>query len=59
MSRQFFAMNVSVGVRAGQFVALSMALKSVTTFPLLILLATAITVGFAGLSFLFLLGLLF
>jgi hypothetical protein len=59
MSRQFFAMNDSVGVRAGQFVALSMALKSVTTFPLLILLATAITVGFAGLSFLFLLGLLF
>jgi hypothetical protein len=52
-------MNDSVGVRAGQFVALSMALKSVTTFPLLILLATAITVGFAGLSFLFLLGLLF
>jgi hypothetical protein len=59
MSRQFFAMNDSVGLRAGQFVALSMALKSVTTFPLLMLLATAITVGFAGLSFLFLLGLLF
>jgi hypothetical protein len=59
MSRQFFAMNDSVGGRAGQFVALSLALKSVTSFPLLILLATAITVGFAGLSVLFLLGLIF
>lgn len=59
MSRQFFAMNESVGGRAGQFVALSIALKSVTSFPLLILLATAITFGFAGLSVLFLLGLVF
>ncbi len=59
MSRQFFAMSDSVGTRAGQFVALSIALKSVTSFPLLILLATAITVGFAGLSVLFLLGLIF
>lgn len=59
MSRQFFAMSDSVGGRAGQFVALSLALKSVTSFPLLILLATAITVGFAGLSVLFLLGLIF
>ncbi len=59
MSRQFFAMSDSVGTRAGQFVALSLALKSVTSFPLLILLATAITVGFARLSVLFLLGLIF
>ena len=59
MSRQFFAMSDSVGGRAGQFVALSVALKSVTSFPLLILLATAITVGFAGMSVLFLLGLIF
>ncbi len=59
MSRQFFAMSDSVGGRAGQFVALSVALKSVTSFPLLILLATAITFGFAGLSVLFLLGLIF
>ena len=59
MSRQFFAMSDSVGGRAGQFVALSIALKSVTSFPLLILLATAITVGFAGMSMLFLLGLIF
>ena len=41
---------------AGQFGALTIALRSVTTFPLLLLLATAITVGFAGLSVLFLLG---
>jgi hypothetical protein len=48
-----------VGGRAGQFVALSAALKSITSFPLLILLATAITIGFAGMSVLFLLGLIF
>lgn len=59
MSRQFFAMSDSVGTRAGQFAALSLALKSVTSFPLLILLATAITIGFAGMSVLFLLGLIF
>jgi hypothetical protein len=59
MSRQFFAMSDSVGGRAGQFVALSAALKSITSFPLLILLATAITIGFAGMSVLFLLGLIF
>ena len=59
MSRQFFAMSDSVGGRPGQFIALTLALKSVTSFPLLILTATAITVGFAGLSMLFLLGLIF
>jgi hypothetical protein len=56
MSRQFFTLSDTVGT-AGQFGALAVALKSVTTFPLLILLATVITVGFAGLSLLFLLGL--
>jgi hypothetical protein len=56
MSRQFFTMNDTV-VKAGQFSALAVALKSVTTFPLLMLLATVITAGFAGLSLLFLLGL--
>lgn len=56
MSRQFFTMSDTVG-KAGQFGALAVALKSVTTFPLLILLGTVITVGFAGLSLLFLLGL--
>lgn len=59
MSRQFFAMNESVGPRAGQFVALSLALRSVTSFPLLILLAVTITVGFACISVLFVLGLIF
>ncbi len=55
MSRQFFTMSNTVGT-AGQFGALALALKSVTTFPLLILLATVISIGFVGLGFLFLLG---
>jgi lysylphosphatidylglycerol synthetase-like protein (DUF2156 family) len=59
MSRQFFTMNDSVAGRAGQMVALSLALKSITTFPFLLLLATAITIGFAGMSVLFLLGMVF
>jgi hypothetical protein len=56
MSRQFFTMSNTVGT-AGQFSALAVALKSVTTFPLLIMLGVVITIGFAGLSLLFLLGL--
>jgi hypothetical protein len=56
MSRQFFSMSEAAGT-AGQFGALTVALRSVTTFPLLLLLATVITVGFAGLSLLFLLAL--
>jgi hypothetical protein len=59
MSRQFFAMSDTAAAKAGQFGALAVALKGVTSFPLLLLLATAITVGFAGLSVLFLLGLIF
>ncbi|MGB0114988.1 MAG: hypothetical protein WBP59_17345 [Ilumatobacteraceae bacterium] len=58
MSRQFFAMNDTVGGRTAQFVALSAALRSITTFPLLMLLSTAITFGMACLGFLFLLGIL-
>lgn len=57
MSRQFFTMSNTVGT-AGQFGALAIALKSVTTFPLLMLLATVITIGMAGLGMLFFLGLL-
>lgn len=57
MSRQFFSMQQSVGPRAAQFVALGTALRSVTTFPLLMLLATVITIGFAGLGLIFLLAL--
>jgi hypothetical protein len=56
MSRQFFSMSDTVG-RTGQFSALAIAMKSVTTFPLLLMLATVISVGFVGLSLLFLLGL--
>jgi hypothetical protein len=59
MSRQFFAMDASMAGSAAQFTALAVALKGVTSFPLLLLLATAITVGFAGLGVLFLLGLIF
>jgi len=57
MSRQFFTMSDTVGT-AGQATALAIALRSVTTFPLLMLLATVITIGMAGLSLLFLLGIL-
>ncbi len=56
MSRQFFTMSNTVG-QAGQFTALAVALRSVTTFPLLLLLATVITIGFAGLGLLFALAL--
>jgi hypothetical protein len=58
MSRQYFALNESIGGRTAQFVGLSVALKSITTFPLLMLLATVITLGMAVLSLLFALGLL-
>jgi hypothetical protein len=57
MSRQFFTMSDAVGT-AGQFTALAIALKSVTTFPWLMLLGTVITIGMAGLGFLFFLGIL-
>jgi hypothetical protein len=59
MSRQFFQMNATVAPRAGQLLALSLALKSITAFPLLMMLSVAITFGFACLSVLFALGLLF
>jgi hypothetical protein len=59
MSRQFFQMNDTVAPRAGQLLALSLALKSITAFPLLVMLSVAITFGFACLSVLFALGLLF
>jgi len=56
MSRQFFSMRDAVGSTT-RFVALGTALRSVTSFPLLILLATVITIGFAGLGLIFLLAL--
>jgi len=58
MSRQFFAMSDSVGNRSAQFVALAVALRSITTFPLLMLLSTVITIGMGCLGILFALGLL-
>jgi hypothetical protein len=57
MSQQFFSMKNNLGGRAVQFAALSAALRAVTTFPLLMFLATAVTVGFAFLSLFFLLAL--
>lgn len=56
MSRQFFAMNQTLGTRSRQFTALAAALRSITTFPLLMLLATVFTVGMAGLGLLFAIG---
>lgn len=56
MSRQFFTMSAAVGDDR-KFAALAVALRSVTIFPLLMLLATAITIAFVGLSLLFLLAL--
>ncbi len=59
MSRQFFAMNESLGERRTQFAALAVAMRSITTFPLLILMASGITFVFAILGFFFTLGLIF
>ncbi len=58
MSRQFFAMSDAVGTRSTQFAGLAVALRSFTTFPLLMLLAGGITFVFAILGFFFTLGLL-
>jgi hypothetical protein len=59
MSRQFFAMNDSIGDRRAQFTGLAVAMRSITTFPLLILMASGITFVFAILGFFFTLGLIF
>ncbi len=53
MSRQFFTMRDSIGGRAVQFAALGYALRAMTSFPFLMLLATVVTIGFTGLSFIF------
>ena len=57
MSRQFFSMQNSVGGRGDQFLELSSALRAVTSFPLLMLLSTLITIVFGGLSLIFALSL--
>lgn len=53
MSRQFFTLRDSVGGQATQFVALAYALRAMTTFPFLMLLATVVTLGFAGFALIF------
>ena len=58
MSRQFFAMSDALGDRRAQFAGLAASLHSFTTFPLLILLATTVTLVFAVLGFFFTIGLL-
>lgn len=57
VSRQFFSLKNEVGDRTGQFTSLRMALNAITSFPLLIALATLITLVFAGLSVIFLIAL--
>jgi hypothetical protein len=54
MSRQFFTLRDSLDGRATQFVALGFALRAMTSFPFLMLLATVVTLGFAGFALIFL-----
>ena len=54
MSRQFFTLRDSLDGRAVQFVALAYALRAMTSFPFLMLLATVVTLGFAGFALIFL-----
>ncbi len=58
VSRQFFSLRDIVGDRAGQFATLGRALTAITSFPLLMVLATVIAFAFAVLSLLFAIGLL-
>lgn len=53
MSRQFYTMRDSIEGRALQFVALGYALKAMTSFPFLMLLATVTTLGFMGMGLIF------
>ncbi len=54
MSRQFFTLRDSIDGRATQFVALAFALKTMTSFPFLMLIATVVTLGFASFGLVFL-----
>jgi len=56
MSRQFFSLQDSMTGKAGQFVALTAALRAITSYPLLMVLATALTVGYLVLGLLFAIG---
>lgn len=57
MSRQFFSMQNSVEGRTDKFEALSSALRAITSFPLLMLLAVVISISFAGFALIFTLAL--
>ena len=59
VSRQFFSMRDGVAQHRANFTALSMALRSLTTFPGLMALAVVIGFGFALVSLVFLLILIF
>ncbi len=56
-SRQFYTMRDSLGSDVQPGSALSRALSAITTLPLLVLMTTFITMVFAGLGLLFLIGL--
>ena len=53
MSRQFFTLRDSIDGRGAQFIALAYALRAMTTFPFLMLVATTVTVIFATLAVIF------
>jgi len=53
MSRQFFTLRDSIDGKGAQFLALAYALRAMTTFPFLMLVATTVTVVFATLAVIF------
>lgn len=59
VSRQFSGLRDAVNNHTGDFAQLSMAMSSITTFPGMMALATLIAFGFAGLSLIFGLILIF
>ena len=59
LSRQFFSLRQMVGDHRSTYTQLTLALTSITTFPGLMVLATVIGFGFAGLSLIFALMLIF
>jgi len=59
VSRQFFTMRDGVAQQSGNFVELSLALRSLTSFPALMALAVVIGFAFALVSLIFLLILIF
>ncbi len=53
MSRQFFTLRDSIDGRTTQFFALAYALRAMTTFPFLMLVATTVTIVFSTLAVIF------